>query len=32
MTERMVMMILELFALLAAVSLFWNKPDKGNNV
>lgn len=28
MTERMVMMILELFALLAAVSLFWNKPDK----
>lgn len=28
MTERMVMMILELFALLAAVSLFWNKPDR----
>lgn len=28
MTERIVMMAIELFALLAAVSLFWNKPDK----
>lgn len=28
MTERIVMTVLELFALLAAVSLFWNKPDK----
>lgn len=28
MTERIVMTVLELFAVLAAVSLFWNKPDK----
>lgn len=28
MTERMVMIAIELFAVLAAVSLFWNKPDK----
>lgn len=28
MTERMVMIAIELFAMLAAVSLFWNKPDK----
>jgi hypothetical protein len=28
MTERIVMTVLELFAMLAAVSLFWNKPDK----
>ena len=32
MTERIIMIAIELFAVLAAVSLFWNKPDKGNNV